>query len=181
MARETYEDWIPIENGDVAIQALNRGSATERLARSEPMSSDTKWVPRSGLFAISNVAKGAAYTETSGVNDYVELIARKAGGAVRIAEEDLSDSPVNIITTKKTDASRSMGYYFDNATLATSAAANGTTVPYDSVLKAVRTTDTNVAYTADANYAPAPPLMTTCPSPWARWKTTFGGTSRNSR
>ena len=104
-------------------------------------------------FAISTVAKGGAYTETSGVNDYVELIARKAGGAIRIAEEDLIDSPVDLITTKKVDASRSMGYFFDNATLGTSAAANGTTVPYDWVLKAVRTTDTNIAYTADTNYA----------------------------
>jgi HK97 family phage major capsid protein len=153
MSRETFEDWIPIENGDQAIQALNKGSVTERLGRPEPMGSDTKWVPRSGLFAIANVAKGAAYSETAGTNDYVELIARKAGGMVRIAEEDLGgDSPTDIISTKKVDASRSMGYYFDNATLAVSAAANGTTIPYTSVLKAVRTNDTNVSYTADANY-----------------------------
>jgi hypothetical protein len=90
---------------------------------------------------------------TAGTNDYVELIPRKAGGLVRIAEEDHGgDSPTDIISTKKVDASRSMGYYFDNATLAVSAAANGTTIPYTSVLKAVRTNDTNVSYTADANY-----------------------------
>jgi hypothetical protein len=152
VARETFEDWIPIENGDQAIQALNRGSVTERLARNEPMASDTKWVPRSGLFALAAIAKGGTYAETSGTNDYVELIARKAGGAIRIAEEDLVDSPVDTISTKKVDAARSMGYFFDNATLAVSAAANGTTVPYDSVLKAVRTTDSNISYTADANY-----------------------------
>jgi HK97 family phage major capsid protein len=153
VARETFEDWIPIENGDKAIQALNRGSVTERLARPEPMGSDTKWVPRSGTFAVSAVAKGAAYAETAGTNDYVELIARKAGGILRVAEEDLGgDSPVDIINTKKTDASRNLGYFFDNATLGTSAAANGTTVLYTSVLKAVRTTDSNVSYTADANY-----------------------------
>jgi hypothetical protein len=152
VSRETFEDWIPIEGGDKAIQALNRGSVTERLARNEPMATDTKWVPRSGLFAIAAVAKGGTYGETSGTNDYVELIARKAGGAIRIAEEDLVDSPVDTISTKKVDAARSMGYFFDNATLAVSAAANGTTVPYDSVLKAVRTTDSGVSYTADTNY-----------------------------
>ena len=152
MARETFEDWIPIENADKAIQALNRGSATERLARAEPMGSDTKWVPRSGTFAVSSIAKGGSYTETSGTNDYVELLARKVGGAVRIAEEDLVDGPVDIISTKKVDAARNLGYFFDNATLGTSAAANGTTVPFDSVYKAVRTTDTNISYTADANY-----------------------------
>jgi len=116
------------------------------------MGSDTKWVPRSGIFAVSSVAKGAAYTETSGTNDYVELLARKIGGIVRIAEEDLIDGPVDVINTKKVDAARQLGYFFDNATLGVSAAANGTTIPYTSLLKALRTTDSNVAYTADTNY-----------------------------
>jgi len=152
MARETFEDWIPIEGGDTAIQAIVRGSVTERLGRPEPMASDTKWVPRSGDFAIGAVAKGAAYGETSGVNDYVELIARKVGGAARIAEEDLLDSPVDIVNTKKNDAARNMAIFFDNATLATSAAQNGTTILYDSVYRRVRTADTNVGYVANANY-----------------------------
>lgn len=152
MARETFEDWIPIENGDQAIQALNRGSATERIARPERMGSDTKWVPRSGNFAVSAVAKGGSYTETSGVNDYVELIARKAGGVIRVAEEDLLDSPVDVLGTKRVDAARSLGIFFDNATLSTSAAQNGTTVLYDSVYRRVRTADANVGYVADANY-----------------------------
>jgi hypothetical protein len=152
VARETFEDWIPIEGGDRAIQALARNSVTELLGRPEPMASDTKWVPRSGNFAIAAIAKGAAYGETAGTNDYVELIARKAGGVARIAEEDLLDSPVQILATKRVDAARNMAIFFDNSTLGTSAAANGTTVLYDSVYKAVRTTDTNVGYTADANF-----------------------------
>ncbi len=152
MARETFEDWIPVETGDTAIQALVRASVTERLGRPEPMASDTKQVPRSGNFAIAAVAKGAAYGETAGTNDYVELIARKAGGAIRIAEEDLLDSAVDILSTKRNDAARNMALFFDNSTLATSAAANGTTVLYDSVYRKVRTNDTNVSYTADANY-----------------------------
>lgn len=152
MARETFEDWIPIEGGDRAIQAMARASVTESLGRPEPMASDTKWVPRSGQFAIAAVAKGAAYGETAGTNDYVELIARKAGGVARIAEEDLLDSPVDILNTKRVDAARNMAIFFDNATLATSAAANGTTVLYDSVYRRVRTNDTNVGYTANANY-----------------------------
>jgi len=152
MARETFEDWVAVETGSTAIQALVKASVTERIGRSENMASDTKQVPRSGNFAISNVAKGAAYSETAGTNDYVELIARKAGGVVRIAEEDLLDSSVDILATKRNDAARNMALYFDNATLGTSAASNGTTVPYESVYKAVRTTDSNVSYVADANY-----------------------------
>ena len=161
MSRETFEDWIPIENGDSAIQALNRGSVVERIARSEPMASDTKWIPRSGIFAVASIAKGASYTETSGTNDYVEVIARKIGGIIRIAEEDLVESTVDVISTKKVDAARQMGYFFDNATLAVSAAANGTTIPYDSVLRAVRVNDTNVSYTADANYTSGSATYTT--------------------
>lgn len=153
MSRETFEDWIPIENGDTAIQALNRGSVIERLARPEPMASDTKWVPRSGTFAVTGIAKGGSYTETSGTNDYVEIIARKAGGAIRLAEEDLGgDSPVDIIQTKKNDAARNMGYFFDNGTIGCSGTENGTTIPWTSIYKSVLTADTNVSYSASANY-----------------------------
>jgi HK97 family phage major capsid protein len=152
MARETFEDWIPVETGDVAIQALQQNSATVALARPEQMASDTKQVPRSGDFAIGAVAKGAAYGETSGTNDYVELIARKVGGVLRVAEEDLLDAAPDILATKREGAARNMAKFYDNATLATSGAANGTTILYTSVYKAVRTTDSAVSYTADTNY-----------------------------
>lgn len=152
MARETFEDWIPVETGSTAIQALVRASVTERLGRPEPMASDTKQVPRSGNFAIAAVAKGAAYGETSGTNDYVELIARKAGGVLRVAEEDLMDTTVDILSTKRNDAARNMAVFFDNATLGTSGTENGTTILYTSVYKAVRTNESAVSYTADANY-----------------------------
>lgn len=152
MARETFEDWIPIEGGDRAIQALVRASVIERLGRPEAMATDTKWVPRSGNFAIATIAKGGTYGETSGTNGYVELIARKAGGVVRIAEEDLGDSPVDLLATKRQDASRNMAVFYDNGCIGTSAAANGTTVPYTSIYKAVRTNDSDISYTADDNY-----------------------------
>lgn len=152
MARETFEDWIPVETGDVALQALEANSATIALARPEPMASDTKQIPRSGDFAIGAVAKGAAYSETAGTNDYVELIARKVGGVLRVAEEDLMDAAPAILETKRRGAARNMALFYDNATLGTSGAANGTTILYTSVYKAVRTTDSAVSYTADTNY-----------------------------
>lgn len=152
MARLDFENWIPVESGSQAIQALVRASVVERLARPEPMASDTKQVPRSGVFNIANVSKGAAYTETTGVADYVELIARKAGGVMRVAEEDLLDSNVDILDVKRNDAARNMAIYFDNACLGTTAAMNGTTVPYTSVYRAVRSNDAGTSYTADDNY-----------------------------
>jgi len=152
VARETFEDWIPVEPSSNVIQALVRASVTERLGRPEAMASDTKQVPRSGNFAIAAVAKGAAYGETAGTNDYVEIIARKAGGVLRVAEEDLLDSNVDILDTKRQDAARNMATFFDNATLGTSGTENGTTVLYTSIYKAVRTNETATSYTADTNY-----------------------------
>ena len=142
MARETFSTgWIAVETGDVAIQALMTTSATEKLARPERMRTDTKQVPRSGDFAISSVAKGASYTETAGVNDYVQLTARKAGGVLRVAEEDLTDTSVDVLATKRYGAARNMAKFFDNATLGTSGAENGTTILYTSLYKALRTSN----------------------------------------
>lgn len=152
MGRETFESWKVVEAGSDPIQALVRESAVEAWGRPEVMNSDTKQVPRSGDFAIAAVAKGAAYGETAGTNDYVELIARKAGGVLRVAEEDLLDGSVDVLATKRVDAARNMAKFFDNATLATTAAANGTTVLYTSVYKALRTANAATGYTADANY-----------------------------
>ena len=152
MARETFDNWIVVEKGDVAIQALAKASAVEMLGRPETMNSDTKDVPRSGDFAIAGIAKGATYGATSGTNDYVELIARKVGGSIQIAEEDLLDQTVDIFATKREDASRNMAKFFDNATIGCSATANGTTVLYTSVYKEIRTTDADVSYTADDNF-----------------------------
>jgi len=160
MARESFgtggtAGWIAVESGDVAIQALLQYSATEALARPEPMATDTKQIPRSGDFAIGSVAKGSAYTETSGVNDYVSLIARKAGGVLRVAEEDLTDAGPDILATKRVGAARNMALFYDNGTIGTSAAENGTTVNWTSVYKALRTTNSASGvyqYTADTNY-----------------------------
>jgi HK97 family phage major capsid protein len=156
MARETFgTGWIAVQAGDVAIQALLANSAVESNARPEPMATDTKQVPRSGDFAIGSVAKGAAYTETSGTQDYVQLIARKAGGVLRVAEEDLTDAGPDILATKRIGAARNMALFFDNATLGTSGTENGTTILYTSVYKALRTTNAAsgaFAYTADARY-----------------------------
>lgn len=154
MARQTYEDWIPVETGSDVLQAIKQNSAVDLLARSETMASDTKQVPRIGDFDVSGVAKGGTYTETTTTNDYVELIARKVGGAKRVADEDLMDTITaeRTLTLEQTAAASSLAKFFDNACLGTSAAMNGTTVLYTSVYKALRTTNSATGYTADANY-----------------------------
>lgn len=155
MARDTFENWIPDEVGSKPIVEFVQTSAVEATAAHEPMASDTKRVPRDGGFVVGPVAKGSAYGESTSTNDYVELIARKIGGVERVAEEDLVDPTVDVLETKRIAAANAMARFFDNATMATTAASNGTTVLYDSVYKQLKTTQAGIpggTYTANDNY-----------------------------
>lgn len=153
MARNTYEDWIPEEWSGPVIQRVQQLSAVERLARRVPMSTDTKHVPRSAGVDVNFVAKGGAYTEDTSLNDEVLLTAHKFGRAIRIADEDLQDTSqvTNIITVKQTDWATSYAKFIDNATLATSAASNGTTIPFNSLYHSLTQSNADTGYTANAN------------------------------
>jgi HK97 family phage major capsid protein len=116
------------------------------------MRSYTKTIPRSGSVSVDVVPKGSAYGEDVGTTDEITIVARKFGKVIRLAEEDLEDELVDILNEKKTAWGNAYAVTIDNACLATSAAANGTTVPFLSVYQAVRTADAAVGYTANANY-----------------------------
>lgn len=152
-ARNTYEAWIPEEWGGAVITRVNRVSAVERLARREPMGTDTKHVPRSAGVGVASIAKGGAYGEDVSANDDVLLTAIKVGRAIRIADEDLQDTSrlADIIAVKQNDWATSYGKFMDNATLAVSAASNGTTIPYNSVYYALSQTNAATSYTANDN------------------------------
>lgn len=151
MARETFENWIPDELGSKPVVAFQQTSVVDRLATHEPMNSDVKRIPRSGGFTVGTVAKGAAYSESTSTNDYVELIARKIGGVERVAEEDLTDPTVDVLAVKRTEAATAMARFFDQATLGTTAAANGTTVPFTSLFYALTQAETYGGYTGNDN------------------------------
>jgi HK97 family phage major capsid protein len=153
MARDTFEAWIADEVSDQVIQAAVKSSAVEQVARPESMSSDTKIIPRTGGFTVGTVAKGTAYSESTATQDSVQMIAYKIGGIERIAEEDLTDTvtAARTLGIKQVEASRALAKFFDNAALGVTAAANGTTIPYTSVYRAVTQADTNLGYTANAN------------------------------
>lgn len=151
-ARQSFDTWVPEEYGSDVIQRVNQMSAIEALARREPMGTDTRHVPRSGGASVAAVAKGASYAEDTATNDDVLLSAVKFGTAIRIAAEELVDAPENIIAVKQRDWATSYAKYLDNACLATSGASNGGTIPFTSLYKALRTTDSATSYTADANY-----------------------------
>lgn len=155
MARNTMEAWLRDEQGSDVIKRIEYYSVAETRFRSVPMSGVTKTEPRMADMSVAVVAKGSAYGEDTATNDEVLLTAIKFGSALRIAEEDIDDQIANIIEAKKLSWASSFGVLFDSAVLGTSAAANGTTVPFTSIYRAITTADAAVGYAANANYASA--------------------------
>jgi HK97 family phage major capsid protein len=119
------------------------------------MGSDTKHVPRTAGMDVAVVAKGGTYGEDTSLNDEVLLSAIKFGKAARIAEEDIDDSVANVIEAKMIGWGKSYAKLIDNASLAVSAASNGTTVPFTSLYQLLNTTDATLSYTGGANITTA--------------------------
>jgi HK97 family phage major capsid protein len=114
------------------------------------MGSNIKSVPRSAGLSVDYTTKGTAYGEDTTTADEVVLTARKFTRAIRIAEEDIADSLVNIISTKQVDWATSYAKAIDNATLAVTATV-GAGVPFNSVYYALTQTNANTSYTANTN------------------------------
>ncbi|MDX2550126.1 phage major capsid protein [Streptomyces stelliscabiei] len=156
MARNTLEAWIPEEwETSRVIQSINQMSAVEALAARITMGSDTKHVPRTAGMGVDVVAKGGAYGEDVSLNDEVLLTARKFGKAARIAEEDIDDSVADVIEAKMLGWGKSYAKMIDNASLAVSAAENGTTIPFTSLYQLLNTTDATLSYTGGDNITTA--------------------------
>lgn len=158
MAASDVDNWIPEEQGGPVIQKIMATSVVEAEARQEPMSTLTKKVPRDGGVDFEGATtKGVAIAEDDNDVDNVLLTARKLARIVRLNDEDTEDTSgvANVIQQKQLGWARAYGIGFDNSTLAVTAAENGTTVPFTSLYKVLRTTDANLpdgaTYTADDN------------------------------
>lgn len=157
--RQDMDVWKPVESGGDVIEEMTRVSAIEALGRPEPMSSDTKRVPRSGDFDVAGVAKGSEYGFDTNTNDYVEIIAAKVGGARKFAEEDLGGDVENgeqLLAMTERQAANALAVTFDQGCLGTTAARNGTTVLWPSVYYTLTQAAPSLplgAYTASANIA----------------------------
>lgn len=158
MAAEDVDNWIPEEQGGPILQKINATSVVEVEARQEPMSTLTKKVPRDGGVDFAGATtKGTAIAEDDGDVDNVLLTARKLARIVRLNDEDVEDTSqvANVINQKQIGWATAYGIGFDNATLAVTAAENGTTIPFTSLYKTLRTTNASlpdgVTYTADDN------------------------------
>src|SRR6185503_11859842 len=145
------DDWIPIEYDSEVVQRVLMESAVERFAKRVPMRSKTKSIPRSAGITVSS---GTTYTDDASVNDEVTITARRFIARFKIDEDDLADAStrMDVIATKGEDWAISYADTFDNACLGVTGTENGTTVPYTSAYKRLRTTNSDTGYTADTNY-----------------------------
>jgi HK97 family phage major capsid protein len=172
--RQDLENLIPVEVSQEVIQKVAAVSAMEALAPPETMTSDTKQVARMGGFTVATVAKGAEYGFSTNTQDLVDLIARKIGGAAKIAEEDLVDTITGEGTMRRyeQEAGTSLAKNFDHACIGTTTAMNGTTSPFVSIYQAVTTTQSTPwgSYTANANRTQIPRLTSAAPTPNATWQ-----------
>lgn len=152
MARTPVESlgWIPEETESSVLAEVTSVSAIERVARRVTMGAEVKRIPRAGSVDISVVPKGSAYSEDVHEYDDITLVAVKLGKMVRLAEEDIEDSPLPIIETKKKEWASSYARFLDNACLAVTAQI-GAGVPFQSVYAALSVANTATGYTANAN------------------------------
>src|SRR5262249_19355671 len=153
-SRDTFEEWIADENASTVLHKIDFGSAVEALGTPSLMATAVKQIPRDGGFTVGNVAKGGTYAESQSTDDKIELIARKVGGAERVAAEALVDTFADPLAAKRYEAARALAINYDNSCLAVTAAMDGTNVKYHSVYNDLRSNGSGTAsnYVADANY-----------------------------
>lgn len=148
----TYLDnWIPIEWDSEIIMRVLKSSAVEATAQRHTMATSTKRILRQQGY---NVTVGKTYTRDDSDLDYVTLTARRFMGQSVLDEDDVADADmiVDTIAARASDWAVSYATALDNACLGVTATENGTTAPFTSVYKALRTSDAAVDYVADANY-----------------------------
>jgi hypothetical protein len=147
----TITSWIPIEYDSDVVQRVLMESVIEGQARRVTMGSKTKSIPRS---AGVTVTVGTTYTDDASTNDEITLTARRFIARVQIDEDDLADAStrMDVLGTKALDWAISYADVFDNACLGVTGTENGTTVPFTSAYKRLRTTDAGLGYTADDNW-----------------------------
>lgn len=148
MAVADVSKWIPVEYGGALFKKFQEDSALFRVSagpggRREPMSTNTKHVPKDGDVAVQFTGKAQAYgLDTTAVDDIL-LTAKKMTAGVPLAEEDISDAAgfVAVVPAKRDAAFRGFARLLDNAAFAVTGAPTADpdmTVPYNSLYRQVK-------------------------------------------
>lgn len=147
-----YSDWSPVTMDSKVLGPTYLSSAIQRLGVAHTMTAKVHEVPRQ--FG-HDVGGGDVYAADTNDGDVVQLRAYKFTGRSDIADEDISDAVADVIRARTNAWLASYSVAFDNASIGVTGAASTTDSdfrPFTSIYKAVRTTDSDLGYTADTNY-----------------------------
>lgn len=145
----TTNGWIQEETASDVTQAVLRNSAVEAVGRKIPMATNAINVPNFVLSDVDLVAEGGTIPLKDPTLGEDVMVAYKWANRFAQSVEDEQDSILNFFDTSKTQWFSQWAIKFDNSALGTTAAANGTTVPFTSVYK-LATDASNVTATAGA-------------------------------
>lgn len=129
--------WIPEPGANEALLRDAEVSAVESVARKVNMTSRTVSVPRFSANGVDVVPEHAEIPVEDATLDEVVLTAVKFANRFAISIEDQQDAVVDALNAYKREWLSNFAIKLDNAALGTTAAANGTTVPFNSVYNAV--------------------------------------------
>lgn len=145
------EAWIVEEQGSEVLRAIDETSVVERIAKHYTMRSDAYQVPRSGGVDLGGVTKGGSYGIRETDYDKLTLVAKKFGSVFTLNHEDLQDPELEVISNIRTDWARAYALNLDNACLGVSGAADDASRPFISAYRALKSSNSETGYTADAN------------------------------
>lgn len=149
--------WIPVGTDPNVIEQVKQQSFIETFGVAVPMTTRTKWTPRSGGVKMQRAAAGTGgYThDTSSIQDSVLLTADKFGVVVDLEEEDLQDTASNIVQALTNGAAASYARLIDNVSIGVTAAKGTTGWAFDSLYYLLTQNDTDTAYTGNTNIVTA--------------------------
>lgn len=149
--------WIPVGTDPAVITQMKQNSFIETFGVGVPMTTRTKWTPRSGGVKMARAAAGAGgYTkDTASIQDSVLLTADKFGVVCDLEYEDLQDTASNIVQALTMGAAASQARLIDNVSVGITAAKGTSGWAFDSLFFLLTQADTGTGYTANANIVTA--------------------------
>jgi HK97 family phage major capsid protein len=143
--------WIPVGTDPNVILRIKQNSFVENYFSKVGMTTRTKDIPRSGGVKLGRVGKGDSFGRQTHANDSITMRVDKIGGIVEIDEEDIEDSPIQIIDDKTMEAADAYARLLDNAAIGVTASKSVHGWLYDSLYYTLTQSDSLTGYTANSN------------------------------
>ena len=147
----TGAGWIPVGSDPNVIMRIKQNSFVEQFFTRVPMTTRTKDIPRSGGVKLARVGKGDAFGRSPHANDSITMRVDKIGGIVEVDEEDIEDSPIQIIDDKTMEAADAYARLIDNSSIAVTASKATHGWLYDSLYYTLTQSDSQTGYPANSN------------------------------